>query len=151
MSECIDHGRHKSLSPEGYALVAKPGQRGRCVRLHRMVYACKMGVHLNDIAGVVVRHTCDNPRCVNPEHLIGGTKADNNRDRAERGRSAKRVPAKHKLTPEDCRAIRRRYSPERVGIAAPNGVTQLARDYGVDPKIIYRVLRGTHPCEDVSI
>lgn len=35
MEDCIDHGRVRSLSPEGYALVAKPGVRSRCVALHR--------------------------------------------------------------------------------------------------------------------
>lgn len=41
-----------------------------------------------DIVGKVVRHTCDHPWCMNPDHLIPGTHADNVRDRVERGRSA---------------------------------------------------------------
>ena len=36
--------------------------------------------------GMLVRHTCDNPKCVNPDHLILGTPADNARDRSSRGR-----------------------------------------------------------------
>lgn len=147
MSECIDHGRTKSLSPEGYALVTKPGTRSRCVGQHRLVYAAKAGVTLDELKGVVVRHTCDNPRCINPDHLVPGTRADNNRDRAERGRSAKRVPSRHKLTAEDCAAIRKRYDPTRVGVSAPNGIAQLARDYSVDPNVIYKALDGTHPSE----
>jgi hypothetical protein len=36
--------------------------------------------------GKLIRHTCDNPPCVLPSHLILGTDADNNRDMMERGR-----------------------------------------------------------------
>lgn len=39
--------------------------------------------------GDVVMHTCDNPHCVNPKHLVKGTLADNNRDRANKGRTEK--------------------------------------------------------------
>lgn len=37
---------------------------------------------------IVVRHKCDTPNCVNPNHLELGTRADNNHDRHHRGRSA---------------------------------------------------------------
>jgi len=56
------------------------------------------------------RHTCDNPSCVNPRHLIWGTIADNNNDKLVRGRarngnlcgfSNPRV----KLTPDNLRWI----------------------------------------------
>lgn len=60
-----------------------------------IIYICKI------LKVLVVRHKCDNLRCVNPEHLEIGTLADNNKDRAKRGRSAKVVPSKHKLTTED--------------------------------------------------
>lgn len=37
-------------------------------------------------AGLVIRHKCDNPPCVNVDHLELGTVADNVRDRDQRGR-----------------------------------------------------------------
>lgn len=46
-------------------------------------------VHKGEIPkGMVCRHTCDVRRCVDPNHLVLGTKRDNSRDMVERGRSA---------------------------------------------------------------
>lgn len=118
--DCLDHGKERSLTPEGYALVSKPGVRSRCVR-----------------------HTCDNPRCINPEHLLLGTWADNNRDRAERVRSAKKVPTRHKLTKQQALVIQSRYTPHRCRV---NGVSALAREFCVDTNVIYRVVKGVHAC-----
>lgn len=39
--------------------------------------------------GMVVMHTCDNPPCVNPAHLIIGTPLQNNDDKVAKGRHAK--------------------------------------------------------------
>jgi len=38
---------------------------------------------------MLVRHTCDNKACVNPDHLILGTSADNSKDMTDRNRQAK--------------------------------------------------------------
>lgn len=49
-------------------------------------------------SGEQSRHTCDNPACVNPKHLLWGTRWDNLLDAIERGRRS--------VSPERLRAIR---------------------------------------------
>ncbi len=56
---------------------------------HRVAYCEANGVTLEAIKGIIVRHTCDNPGCVNPDHLILGSHQDNSNDMVQRGRSAR--------------------------------------------------------------
>lgn len=59
--------------------------KGRSSPAHRRIYEECFG----DIKkGLVVRHRCDNKLCINPEHLLIGTRADNVRDAVERKRNA---------------------------------------------------------------
>lgn len=53
-------------------------------KTHRVSYFLTHG-HLPP-APLVIRHTCDNPPCCNPAHLVPGTYQDNARDCVERGR-----------------------------------------------------------------
>lgn len=74
--------------------------------------------------GKIVRHSCDNPPCCNPEHLLVGTYADNNKDKCDRGRqrhlSGDSCPWK-KVTSEDVKIIR----------ASKEGLTRLAARFGI--------------------
>ena len=123
----------------GYGLVGGYGA-GRSLRAHILVYTAVYGMR-----PPVVMHTCDNPSCVNPYHLKAGTKADNNKDRATKGRSAKTVPSRQKLTAVDVEAIRARWQPGKPPRRNPNGTVALAQEYGVDPKVIHNVVHGRYP------
>jgi hypothetical protein len=78
---------------------------GKECLVHRMVYRYVTGQDPGELA---VLHTCDNPSCCNPRHLWLGTWADNNRDRAQKKRSAdvrgEKSPSA-KLTEKDARYI----------------------------------------------
>lgn len=58
----------------------------RTSHAHRMLYEL---IHGTIEKGLVIRHKCDNPQCVNLNHLEKGTQADNIRDRNIRNRTAK--------------------------------------------------------------
>lgn len=77
--DCVDHGR----SVPRYA---NARYKGTFQKLHRLVWCEHNGVEVSSIVGMVVRHTCDNPRCINPLHLILGTQAQNVQDAIDRGR-----------------------------------------------------------------
>lgn len=65
--------------------------------------------------GLHVLHRCDNPACVNPEHLFLGTHQENMVDKTRKGRAITRgLPGEDhpqsKLTESDIRTIRRLYA-----------------------------------------
>jgi hypothetical protein len=51
---------------------------------HRVSY----GAFVGDPGELHVLHRCDTPLCINPSHLFLGTNADNQRDKALKGRTA---------------------------------------------------------------
>lgn len=77
------------------------------------------------IGDLHVLHRCDNPRCVNPDHLFLGTNADNVADKVEKNRSARLTGEKHpsaKLNEETVRWIR----------SCPLSGAAIARSLGLD-------------------
>lgn len=65
----------------GYGVFSAWGERPKMVLAHRFSYFLATGT-----VPTVCRHTCDNPPCVNPAHLLDGTHKDNVFDKVRRGR-----------------------------------------------------------------
>lgn len=112
----------------GYGIVLLPGEVK--VRAHRFAHELFCGPIPE---GMVVRHVCDNPPCVNPAHLELGTKAENNRDTAIRRRHHYgRDHWNGRLTEGDVLEI----------LTSPMRNCELARKFGVDPSHISRLRSG---------
>jgi len=81
--------------------------------------------------GMCVCHKCDNPPCVNPDHLFLGTRGDNVRDAVSKNRQAKGKRTNHaKLTEKDVIRIRNIYKN------GEDTCRSLANKFGVTPSNI---------------
>lgn len=82
--ECISHTKNM----QGYTQLRSRKDRlsKRETLLHRFVYFL-VNPDIEPLRETVIRHTCDNPFCCNPKHLIHGTARDNQKDRLKRGNS----------------------------------------------------------------
>ena len=85
--------------------------------------------------GYCVCHVCDNPECVNPNHLFLGSIQDNNDDKLKKKRQQKGEGVHtSKLTEEDVKYIK----------SLPEGFNQseVARQFGVYPSAIWNIVNG---------
>lgn len=128
----------KALGHKGYGLLKwhRPGLPPM-TKAHRVSYTVFKG----DPGELCVLHQCDNPRCVNPDHLFLGTKGDNSadmdsKDRRYRGVMNRGVEnSRSKLTEAEVLEIRR---------LVAGGVTQtdVAPHFGVGRECVSKVVNG---------
>lgn len=134
VSECVA-AEHIDKS-RGYGYVWRDGRQ---YRAHRVAYCDHNGVSLESIKGIFVRHTCDNPPCINPHHLILGTAADNMADKVSRGRQSRgETHTIAKLTQKQVTRIREVYKPRDPVF----GAAALARLYGVCSSTVNQIITG---------
>src|SRR3990167_4590258 len=72
--------------------------KSKGLRAHRVSWEIHFGKIPKDMN---VLHKCDNPSCVNPNHLWLGTQADNMLDKVLKGRQAKGLSHGSKTKPEN--------------------------------------------------
>jgi hypothetical protein len=133
MSDCIEWTGPRHYS--GYGQGRIPGDR-RPRRAHRLVWEQVNGP-IPD--GLYVLHRCDNPPCVNVDHLFLGTQLDNMRDAKAKGRGwhprGELNPKTH-LTESQVREIRELY--------AAGGISQITigSKYGIRQTSVSAIVRG---------
>ena len=87
-----------------------------------------------------VLHKCDNPPCVNPEHLFLGTDLDNSKDRGNKGRTSKVSRNKgsdhpnSKFTEKDIIEIRNKYKSKMYT------QSDLAKEYNTVQGVISNII-----------
>lgn len=125
-----------SLNTHGYGHLLIG--RGHNYTAHRLIYRLLVGT-LNKHS--VVRHSCDNRKCINPDHLLLGTAQDNVNDRVARVA----LPREPRTAVKEIRASKERDSvlARKYSVALPT--IRLVRD-----GITWREDGEASNCGDVS-
>lgn len=113
---CVSHAPNR----DGYRVVGVGKKREY---VHRFIYEECFGLLAPEL---MVRHKCDNPSCINPEHLTPGTHLDNSRDMLERKRSGTGI------TPERCEEIR---GLVRSGLS----MQRVGENFGLCKAMVWRI------------
>ena len=106
---------------------------GKPMKAHRVSYLTFVGPIAD---GLMVCHKCDNPPCVNPDHLFLGTAKDNQRDSIRKDRNAR--GSRHwasRLTEADVAIIR-----EHISAGASDA--WIANRFDVVPGTIHHIRHG---------
>lgn len=107
----------------------------KMVLAHRLALAEHEGIDIPP-ASVLCLHSCNNPPCINPEHLRWGTVTDNMQDAVKSGRARQNYMANAKLDAVKVLEIRTRYAEGNCT------QQQLADIYGVSRGRISHIVTG---------
>ena len=105
----------------------------KTLKAHRVAYEKSVGPIPR---GMVIRHSCHNPKCCNPSHLSVGTHADNHRDMVQANRHF--VPESPKGEDHPCSKLTSELVKElrsREGV----GLTELSERYNVSKQTIWKI------------
>lgn len=108
----------------------------KTITTHRLSYLI---FHGEIPYGMEVCHRCDNPACINPDHLFVGTRQDNIDDRERKGRNIVKTGEQHprsKLSKKSVKNARWERAYHKTSFQ------KLADKYGVSKKTIQNAING---------
>jgi hypothetical protein len=126
-AECWEWNR--AVDTDGYGQFYA---NGKTIKAHQYSFE----LHFGSRDGLSVLHKCDNPKCVNPNHLFLGTPKDNVGDAIKKGRML--VGEKNpnaKLTKDNVQEIRKLYSRDLKNSG------ELAKRFGVSRTMILDIVK----------
>jgi hypothetical protein len=106
-------------------------------RAHRVSYEAFVGPIPE---GAWVLHRCDEPRCVNPEHLFTGTPKDNTQDMLSKGRRADLKGERHPNAKFSERFV---WGVRKMNKVFGVPIGDLADMYGMDYFAMHQLARGS--------
>lgn len=109
--------------------------KGREYKAPRVAYSIFYG---KDPSDLLICHKCDNPNCINPNHLFLGTEKDNSDDKIAKGREVFVKGESHpmsKLSDED--VVRIKYLCSHGASS-----TVVGKEYGIGMTQVRRIVNG---------
>ncbi len=123
---CLEWTR--CLNSDGYPRSSWNGSSNG--KVHRIVWEL---VNKESAENKVIRHLCNNPKCINPLHLKAGTPAENMNDRDLAGRHGA-----SKISSKDVNTIcllyhTKQYTQKEIGSL-----------FGINPRTVSSIIKGNH-------
>lgn len=131
---CIEYGGDRQLHHKYGLISITIDMKRKSVPAHRALWMAINGCF--DLPrNIFIRHKCDNPRCVNIDHLEPGTPKENTKDCIDRGRRAE----KYKLHTRQCD-----HGNEKIlAIKNATGKTKwIAEEFGVSISYVSKLRTG---------
>jgi HNH endonuclease/helix-turn-helix resolvase-like protein len=131
---CHDCNSHY-LNESGYPKIRRNGE---LTTVHRYLYEQKHGILPKEI---VVRHKCDNSKCINLDHVETGTQRENTNDTKKRGRIVN-PPIMRGETNNAAKLTKEKVIQIRELLSSGVSVGNLMKRFSIGKSQLYRIKRG---------